>query len=47
MSNVYKTIRYSMESRDQIYVKGHEFSSFTKNMNKNLGKNISKNLSSK
>ena len=47
MSNVYKTIRCSMGSRDQIFVKGHEFSSFTENMNKNIGKNISKNLSGK
>ena len=30
-----------------IFLKGHGFFSFAKNMGKNLGKNISKNLSGK
>ena len=37
----------SIESRDQIFVKGCGFFSFAKNMTKNIGKNLSKNLSSK
>ena len=40
-------VRYSVQSRDQIFVKGYGFSSFAKNMGRNIGKNISKNLSSK
>ena len=40
-------IRYSVQSRDQIFVKGYGFSSFAKNMGRNIGKNLSKNLSSK
>ena len=35
--------RYSVEPRDQIFVKGYEFLSFSKN----IGKNIIKNLSGK
>ena len=35
--------RYSVQPRDQIFVKGYGFLSFAKNM----GKNISKNLSGK
>ena len=37
--------RYSVQPRDQIFVKGHEVLSFAKSMSKNIGKNISKNLS--
>ena len=33
------------EPRDQIFVKGYGFLSFTKNMSKNIGKNVSKNKS--
>ena len=40
-------MRYSVQSRDQIFVKGYGFLSFAKNVGKNTGKNISKNLSSK
>ena len=40
-------MRYSAQSRDQIFVKGYGFLSFSKNMGKCIGKNISKNLSSK
>ena len=40
-------IRYSVQPRDQIFVKGYGFLSFTKNMGKNIGKNISKNLCGK
>ena len=39
--------RYSVQPRDQIFVKGYGFLSFTKNLGKNIGKNISKNLSGK
>ena len=39
--------RYSVQTRDQLFVKGHGFLSFAKNMTKNIGKNISKNLSGK
>ena len=38
---------YSVEPRDQIFVKDFGFLSFDKNMGKNIGKNTSKNLSSK
>ena len=36
--------RYSVQPRDQIFVKGYGFLSFAKNMGKNIGKDISKNL---
>ena len=39
--------RYSVQSRDRIFIKGYGFLSFAKNIGKNIGKNISKNLSSK
>ena len=38
-------IRYSVQTRDQIFVKGYVFFSFAKNISKNIDKNISKNLS--
>ena len=38
---------YSLQSRDQISVKGYRFLSFARNMSKNIGKNISKHLSGK
>ena len=38
---------YSVQPRDQIFVKGYGFLSFAKNMGKNIGKNINKNLSRK
>ena len=38
---------YSVQTRDQIFVKGHEFLSFAKYTGENAGKNTSKNLSSK
>ena len=34
--------RYSIEPRDQMFVKDYEFLHFAKNMGKNLGKNTSK-----
>ena len=40
-------MRYSIQPRDQIFVKEYGFLSFAKNMGKNVGKNISKNLSGK
>ena len=39
--------RYSVQPRDQIFVKGYVFLSFDKNMGKNFGKNISNSLSGK
>ena len=38
---------YSIEPRDQIFVKSYGFLSFAKYMGKNIDKNISKNLSGK
>ena len=35
-------VLYSAQPRDRMYVKGHEFLSFAKNMGKNIGKNINK-----
>ena len=37
-------IRYLVQPRDRIFVKGYGCLSFTRNMGKNVGKNISKNL---
>ena len=39
--------RYSIQPRDQTFVKGYAFLSFAKNMGKCIGKNISKNVSDK
>ena len=39
--------RYSVEPKDQIFVKGYGFLSSAKNMSKNIGKYLSRNLSSK
>ena len=38
-------MRYSVQSRDQIFAKGYGSLLFAKNMDKNIGENISKNLS--
>ena len=35
--------RYSVQSRNRIFLKGYGFLSFAKNLAKNIGKNISKN----
>ena len=35
--------QYSVQPRDQIFVKGYGFLSFTKNMGRNTNKNISNN----
>ena len=40
-------MRYSVQPRDRIFVKGYGFLYFTKNMGKNIDKNISKKLSGK
>ena len=40
-------LRYSVQPRDQIFVKDYWFLFFAKNMDKNIGKNISKTLSGK
>ena len=39
--------QYSVQPRDQIFVKGYGFLSFARNIGKNIDKNISRNLSSK
>ena len=38
---------YSVQPRDQIFVKGYGFSSFARNMEKHIDKIIIKKLSSK
>ena len=40
-------MRYSVQFRDQIFVKVYGILSFVKDMNKNIGKSITKSLSSK
>ena len=40
-------MRYSVQPRDRIFVKGYGFLYFAKNMGRNVGNNISKNLSGK
>ena len=40
-------MRYSIESKDRIFVKNNEFLSVANNMGKNIGKNIIKNISGK
>ena len=40
-------MRYSVQLRYRIFVKGYRLFSFAKNMGKNIGKNISNNLSGK
>ena len=40
-------MRYSVQPRDQIFVKGCGFLSFAKNIGKNIGQNINKDLSGK
>ena len=39
--------QYSVQPRDQIFVKGHGFWPFARNMGKSISKNISKNIRSK
>ena len=39
--------RYSVQPRDQIFVKGYGFFSFAKNMGKNTGKNLNYKYSQK
>ena len=39
-------MRYSIEPRDRIYVKGYEFFSFAKNIGRHVNK-VTKNLSNK
>ena len=34
---------YSVQLKDQIFVKGHWFLSFAENIGRNIGKNISEN----
>ena len=40
-------MRYSVQPKDQIFVKGYGFLSFAKDIGKIIGKTISKNLSGK
>ena len=40
-------ICYSVQPKDQIFVKGYGFLPFAKTMARNISKNISKNFSSK
>ena len=40
-------MHYSVQPRDQIFVKGYGSLSFAKNMGRNIGRNLSKNLSGK
>ena len=40
-------MRYSVQPREQIFVKSYGFLFFAKNMSKNNGKSKSKNLSGK
>ena len=40
-------MRYSVQPRDRIFVKGYGYLCFTKSMGKNVGKNISKTLGGK
>ena len=40
-------MRYSVQPRDQIFVKAYGLLSFAKNIGKNIGKNISKNFRGK
>ena len=40
-------MRYLVQPREQIFVKGYGLLSFAKNMGKNIGKNTSKNLRGK
>ena len=39
-------MRYSVQSKDPIFVKGYGLLFFAKNMSKNICRNITKNLSS-
>ena len=39
-------MRYLVQPREQIFIKGHRFLPFAKH-SKNMGKNVSKNLSGK
>ena len=39
--------RYSVQRKDQTFVKGNEFFSFPKNMAKHIGKKITKGTSGK
>ena len=42
-----KSIRYFVQEKDRVFVKGYRFLSFVKNMDKNMDKSIGKKLSSK
>ena len=44
MKITYIKMRYSIEPRDRIYLKGYGFLSFAKNMGKNLSNKYSQNL---
>ena len=40
-------MRYSIQPRNKIFVRGYEFLSIAKNMGKNIGKNLSGKYSQK
>ena len=40
-------MRYSVQPRGRIFLKGYRFLSFARNTGKNVGENMSKKLSSK
>ena len=40
-------IRYSIEPKDRIFLKGYGFLSFAKNVSKNIGKNLSSKYNQK
>ena len=40
-------MRYSVQPRDRVFVKGYGSFAFAKDVGKNIGKNMNKNLSGK
>ena len=47
MCNKSKVVRYPIEPKDRIFVKGYNFFCFASNMSKNVGENLSKSVSGK
>ena len=47
MRNIYQMMCYSIESRNQIFVKGYGFFSLAKNTSQSISKNVKKKLSDK
>ena len=42
MCNIYQMMCYSIESRNQIFVKGYGFFSLAKNLSQSISKNVKK-----